>query len=110
MVNVFSSNLRSTDLIYRYGGEEFTVLLPETDRKSAFIVAENLRRIVENTVFEGEEKSRPGKKITVSIGVAEFPSDAQDRDNLIKMADEALYCAKQKGRNRVCIMNLNTFS
>jgi len=59
--------------------------------------------VIEQDQFEGEKESQPNKKITVSIGVASFPSDGSDRDGLIESDDSALYRAKQSGRNRVCV-------
>ncbi|MFN4227190.1 MAG: diguanylate cyclase [Candidatus Ratteibacteria bacterium] len=102
MFELWKTNLRSSDFIYRYGGEEFVILLPETDKKSAYFVAEKLRQIVENTEFEGEKESQPSKKITISIGVADS-SDAENVENLIKSADKALYNAKKSGRNNVFV-------
>jgi len=102
LVATMVSNIRPLDRVYRYGGEEFAVMLPETDRGSAFLVARRLQRAVELEPFEGESQSQPGGRVTVSIGAAGFPVDASDRDGLVKAADAALYRAKQTGRNRVC--------
>ena len=95
-------NIRPLDRVYRYGGEEFSVLLPATERGNAFLVARRLQQAVELEPFEGENQSQPGRRVTVSIGVAAFPTDAKDRDSLVQAADAALYQAKQSGRNRVC--------
>ncbi|GMR04783.1 MAG: hypothetical protein BMS9Abin23_0691 [Thermodesulfobacteriota bacterium] len=93
--NVFLSALRETDLVGRYGGEEFLALLPDTDLKGARNVAERIRRSV---------KARLG--VTVSLGVATLQKDARDGKTLLLMADEALYQAKEKGRNRVELMEM----
>lgn len=91
---------RNVDFAARYGGEEFGVILPETAAKGAMVLAERLRRYVEVM------KADPGKNFTISIGIGAFdPSPLADkatieRDALIKMADEALYRAKEGGRNR----------
>ncbi len=92
---------RLTDLCARYGGEEFAVLLPETDHGGALVRAERMRRAVEEYPFAGRE-TQPLKKVTISLGCACYPEDGQDTTTLIARADEALYRAKQKGRNAVC--------
>ncbi|MCD6599471.1 MAG: sensor domain-containing diguanylate cyclase [Dehalococcoidia bacterium] len=102
LVATLANNVRPMDRVYRYGGEEFTVILPETDRDSAFLIARRLQRAVELEPFKGESQSQPRGRVTVSIGVAGFPMDASDRNSLLKAADAALYRAKQSGRNRVC--------
>ncbi|MCK4882784.1 MAG: sensor domain-containing diguanylate cyclase [Candidatus Omnitrophica bacterium] len=87
-------------LICRYGGEEFSVLLPDCTQQRALELAEEARRrISEQTIILRREKTR----VTVSIGVAVFPKDAQNPKELIHKADQALYLAKEKGRNRVCV-------
>ena len=93
---LMTQNLRKADIICRYGGEEFAILLPETVGENAVGVADKLRRHIENYSFPGV--ARP---VTISIGVADFPGHGQSRDELVRAADEALYSAKQAGRNRV---------
>jgi diguanylate cyclase (GGDEF)-like protein len=93
---LFRKHLRKADVLCRYGGEEFAVLLPETTGDKATGVAEKLRRIVENHHFAGL-----GRPLTVSIGVADFPDHGSTRDALVKAADSALYAAKDAGRNKV---------
>jgi len=97
------SNVRPLDGVYRYGGEEFAILLPDTDREKALYVARRLQEAVEQKHFKGEDQSQPNGKITISIGVASFPADADSRDHLIEAADSALYRAKHSGRNQVCL-------
>ncbi len=93
--------LRTSDIIGRYGGEEFCVILPSTDADQAFITATKLKRAVENTPFEGGEK-QPGGKITISIGVSAYVEGSIDTETkMIDTADEALLIAKRRGRNRV---------
>lgn len=94
---------RSTDLVARFGGEEFAVLLPNTDLGGAYTIAEEMRRGVERLVianrFEGSDDS-----ITMSAGVAcRRPSPGDLECDLVELADKALYNAKNEGRNRVCI-------
>ncbi|MCR4439536.1 MAG: GGDEF domain-containing protein [bacterium] len=92
---------RQADLLARFGGEEFVVLLPEIDAASARAVAEKLRQTVEQTPFKGEEVL-PGGKLTISAGLATLPSDACESVELLDLADRGLYLAKRWGRNRVC--------
>ncbi|MFH1531335.1 MAG: diguanylate cyclase [Pseudomonadota bacterium] len=94
------SRLRGTDVPCRYGGEEFAVILLDTGKQMAMAVAEEIRSRIEATPFEGQE-SQPGGSLTVSIGVATFPEDAEDQTALLRAADEALYAAKRGGRNQV---------
>ena len=97
------NRIRSADLLIRYGGEEFAVLLPNTNKPNALAVAEEIRKIIplENSRFVSPVTQKP---VSISIGVATFPQDA-GKDNsltgLLKKADQALYRAKRGGRNRV---------
>ncbi|MCG6656616.1 GGDEF domain-containing protein [Halomonas campisalis] len=91
--------LREIDLISRSGGEEFLVLLTNTDGKRAVAVAEELRQRLEQLAIEYQDKVL---KVTVSIGVADYGPDGMDLDTLSRIADERLYQAKENGRNRVC--------
>lgn len=105
LVSVMTSNLRPLDKTYRYGGEEFVIMLPETGKVKAVYTATRLRDLIEKEPFEGEEQSQPDKMLTISIGVATFPVDVRDWAGLIKAADSALYQAKLIGRNKVCAFN-----
>lgn len=89
--------VRKNDFCFRYGGEEFVLLLPDTDSLSAYNVAEKLRRKVEKTSFI------PGKIITVSIGLSEYPTQTDSLTELFRLADSALYTSKVEGRNRITI-------
>jgi diguanylate cyclase (GGDEF)-like protein len=95
-----ASNLRSTDVVARYGGEEFVVLLFDTALEIAIEVAEKIRQNIENLTFHDWDDNVHGR-ITVSIGLAGYPNDAQEAKELIIRADRALYTAKKGGRNRV---------
>jgi diguanylate cyclase (GGDEF)-like protein len=90
-------NLRSQDLLARWGGEEFLILLPDTDLEGGITVAEKIRLQVARSDFGGERK---GLALTISFGVACYLSE-QRIDDCVRAADEALYRAKQQGRNRV---------
>jgi len=92
---------RKMDYVCRYGGEEFTVILPETNKKEAFVIAQRLREDVKNRSFLHEE-ILPTKMLTISIGVACFPEDATSAADLISSSDKALYQAKHKGKNNAC--------
>ena len=100
LAGILNKRLRDVDRSARYGGEEFLVLLPETDLEKGRTVAEDLRVQMEEYPFRGRE-SQPFGKVTISLGVAAFPQDGPDADTLIKVADDALYRAKNSGRNRV---------
>ncbi len=84
----------------RYGGEEFVIILPETTETGAAALAERLRSVVENTEFEGGS-TQPSGRLTISAGVAGFKHDGDTAEQLVKRADNALYAAKEAGRNRV---------
>jgi two-component system cell cycle response regulator len=95
-----SANIRGIDLACRFGGEEFVVVMPDTDVSLACTVAERLRKSVETTPFEISRA--PGKLgITISIGIAGSEGPGDTADALLRRADQALYRAKREGRNRV---------
>lgn len=97
LAEVLLSNTRNGDFPCRYGGEEFCILLPNTSHQEAFIIAERIRT-------ELQSKNSPsGKPITVSIGIAVYPNDAETAQQLLQRADQALYTAKHQGRNRTIV-------
>jgi len=102
IAQLLKNNVRNIDLAARYGGEEFALVLIETDKAPAKIVAEKIRKLVEKHRFDFED-SQPDGKITISAGVATFPTDANDFDRIVAVADQRLYQAKQSGRNSVVI-------
>ncbi|HUJ94475.1 MAG TPA: sensor domain-containing diguanylate cyclase [Terriglobales bacterium] len=100
--SIFHQQLRKIDVVCRYGGEEFAILLSQATAKHALSVAEKLRRLVESWQFPGVP--RP---VTISAGAAAFPDHGTTRDDLVKAADAGLYAAKQEGRNRVRLASEN---
>jgi len=102
LARVMSRAVRGCDFIARYGGDEFVVVLPETDQTEAKTIGERLRTLVSKTIFDG---TREGEEsiITVSVGLATYPKDAQTKEDLVKRADQALYQAKSKNRNNLCV-------
>lgn len=95
---LLKKNLREVDTVARFGGEEFVLLLPDTDKRGAIAVAEKVRVLVEGHSFLTEER-RDTRRITISAGIASYPSDVEEMDDLIDHADIALYRAKEMGRN-----------
>lgn len=100
LANILKSSVRQGDIIARYGGEEFAIIMQNTSEKEALILAEKVRRAVENSKFHGEE-NQPKGKVTISIGISEFPTKAKSEIDLVKSADDALYRAKFLHKNRV---------
>jgi diguanylate cyclase (GGDEF)-like protein len=97
--DLLMKQVRAVDRVCRYGGEEFTVILPETDAAVAMQIAERMRAEVERQPFDIGGGKTIG--ITVSIGVATYPQHLDSPEEVIKAADVALYAAKRAGRNRV---------
>jgi diguanylate cyclase (GGDEF)-like protein len=98
---LLKKRVRSSDVVARYGGEEMAIILPETDKKGAVCLAENIRKEIEQNIFSFDDSKI---EVTVSIGVAFFSGEKNKNDiDLIKEADAALYRAKQNGRNQVVI-------
>jgi diguanylate cyclase (GGDEF)-like protein len=93
-------NSREHEVVGRYGGEEFLVLMPSTSKQLALGVAERIRALVESTPFAHAD-AQPTGHVTISGGVATAPGDGDDIDSLLRNADAALYQAKRAGRNRV---------
>jgi diguanylate cyclase (GGDEF)-like protein len=104
---ILRQNVRTTDIAARYGGEEFAIILPETTQADAKIVAERIRRDVSNYEFPSIISGQPPIKCSMSIGVAGFPLNADDKDQLIQKADSSLYRAKDMGRNKVILCGID---
>jgi diguanylate cyclase (GGDEF)-like protein len=100
VARLLSDSVRDTDLVTRYGGEEFAVILPDTLKLGAKSVAERMRTAVERAGF-GSPEGRSPAGLTISAGVATCPGDTVDADELVRCADRALYQAKGVGKNSV---------
>ncbi|HSB51745.1 MAG TPA: sensor domain-containing diguanylate cyclase [Dissulfurispiraceae bacterium] len=101
IAKIVNECIRTADIAVRYGGEEFMVILPNTDKMAALDVAERLRLSIETTPVT----LAPGKEasITASLGVATYGADAENLDTLLLQVDTSLYTAKKSGRNRTCV-------
>jgi len=101
--SVLKSQMRNADFVCRTGGEEFVVILPETEEAVAIQIAERLRTSIENHPFPYKE-TQPGRNLTVSLGVASYIKGQMALEKFIKAADDALYQAKRGGRNKVAAL------
>ena len=103
LANIIKANVREIDIVGRYGGEEFIIILPEADRNEAQRIAERIRIKVEEYNFQNKEDhlNNPNRKITLSLGVTSYFQESISPQNLIYKVDQALYQAKRKGRNRI---------
>ena len=99
LARLLESHVRQVDVVIRYGGEEFIILLPHTDRKGAFEIGERIRRAVRAHSF-ADAKEGSDIRLTISLGIATYPQDASGASELIVRADEALYAAKRAGKDR----------
>jgi diguanylate cyclase (GGDEF)-like protein len=97
---ILKASLRDNDIVARYGGEEFAIILPSTDDNGAIILAERIRKMVEDYKFPHQE-IQPNGTLTISIGIALYPENALKKNDIVVAADRALYFAKEGGRNRV---------
>jgi diguanylate cyclase (GGDEF)-like protein len=99
MGQLLLKSLRTVDIVARYGGDEFVMVLPQTSPKNAIQIAERMRRSIEHNVFL--KKDGYSFKITASFGVASYPESARSKEDLLKLADEAMYRVKNQTRNGV---------
>ncbi len=104
VASLLMKDMREVDTVARYGGEEFVIILPETSGPGAMLVAQRLRRAMEQAKFFAGSP-RATEHLTISIGVAVFDVDAQFKRELIEAADAALYEAKRRGRNQVVLFS-----
>ncbi|MBI5267538.1 MAG: sensor domain-containing diguanylate cyclase [candidate division Zixibacteria bacterium] len=99
---VIKGCVRDVDIFCRYGGEEFVVILPQTPQSEAAVIGERIRSQIENTVVD---TGKTGKvKVTVSVGISSYPENGKSHEDLVSVADQALYRAKGSGKNLVCIV------
>lgn len=96
--DIIKANLREIDLLGRYGGEEFSIILPKTSKQEAAVVGERLRKAVASATINAYDEKI---KVSISAGIATFPDDTKEMNQLIDRADQMLYKAKESGRNRV---------
>lgn len=99
IARIIKESVREIDLVSRYGGEEFALILPETGAEGARLAAERIRKKIASNVLKAYDEKL---NITISIGVAVYPEDAQDLKGIGEKADKALYEAKKSGKNIVC--------
>ncbi len=103
IAEVIRGGLRMIDYAFRYGGDEFVILLPQTGKESATVVARRLRQRMSDTRFVVSEGLN--LQVTASLGLASFPNDASTKAEIIRLADEAMYLVKNTSRNNIAIAN-----
>ena len=101
LAEVIRKCIRDVDIFVRYGGEEFVVILPQTPQQEAVVIGSRIREQVEMTKIDAGKHGL--LKITVSVGLSSFPENGKPQEELVTVADEALYQAKDEGRNLVCV-------
>ena len=94
--SIIQDNVRNIDIVSRYGGEEFSVVLVNANKKVSLKTAERIRKEIENFKFN---KNNIKERLTISIGMGEFPSDANNKEDIIKYSDSKMYIAKKDGKN-----------
>jgi len=99
--DLIKGHLRLIDYAFRYGGDEFVVLLPQTSKENALMVVRRVKDLLNSTVFFTDEGLNI--KVTASFGLAAFPSDARTRKEILRMADEAMYLVKNTTRNNIAL-------
>jgi len=99
---VIKGCIRDVDIFCRYGGEEFVIILPQTPQAEAAVIGERIRSQIETTVVDSGQTGKV--KVTVSVGVSSYPENGKSHEDLVSVADQALYRAKGSGKNLVCIV------
>ena len=104
MGEALKSNCRLIDFAFRYGGDEFVILLPQTSKENAINVARRLHRLIRETVWL--QKEALNIKVTPSVGLAAYPVDSRTKEGLLHLADEAMYLVKNTDRDNVAAANM----
>jgi len=99
--DVLKNVLRDSDLIYRYGGDEFVIIVPDVSNDMMKTIGERLLHSIRDNVFKVDQQKT--FKLSASIGIARFPDDAKKREDILAMADQMMYKAKKSGRGKVCM-------
>jgi diguanylate cyclase (GGDEF)-like protein len=99
---VFRTHTREVDMVCRYGGDEFAILMPETSYENALAKAENLRQVVRSSAFSNAQDASTPLRLTLSIGVTGYHTGIRTSDELLRAVDEAVHTAKRSGRDTVC--------
>jgi len=102
LAQIMKNMIREVDLVSRYGGDEFAIVLPYADKMGGALVARRIEQAIQEHDFL-RRRSAQLKRLTCSMGVAMFPSDASSGEELVERADEMLLTAKQRGKNRICV-------
>jgi two-component system cell cycle response regulator len=102
VASLLTTQIRGCDFVARYGGDEFTVILPEISEKEALAVCRRIMKSIENYEFQSFEQKNIGL-LSVTIGIASFPKNANDGKELIEKADRAMYAGKKAGKKCICI-------
>ena len=105
VAHLLQASVRGADVVTRFGGEEFVMVLPEITKQGGMLAAEKIRAAMEQHPFFGCER-QPGGRMTATIGVATYPEDSEDSLELVDLADRAMYLGKQQGGNRVAVLPL----
>jgi diguanylate cyclase (GGDEF)-like protein len=101
IATILRTSSSTGSLVAKYGGDEFAVILPDTPKEEAFLIAQSIRHRIERHDFPGETLSQPHRTLTVSGGIATYPIDAKDPFGLFDKADHAMYEAKRRGKNKI---------
>lgn len=108
IISILNNNLSSSSIVYR-SGDEFTILLVQKGSERSFMELEEIRRYLsDNTFTLGEESKQENIYFTLSFGVASYPRDAKNSIELFRVADSALFRAKQLGKNRICLSEVES--